>query len=344
MVAILQVENLKKHYPERGGARFARTERTVKAVDGVSFSIEPGEVVAVVGESGCGKSTLGRVVMRLLEPTAGTIRFAGTDITHLGGKALREIRLAVQIVFQDPFDSLNPRMTVGASIAYPLKVNRLYRRGDRRGIERRVAELLVEVGLNAAHAKRLPHELSGGQRQRVGIARAIAVNPKLLVLDEPVAALDLSAQARVLNLFKELQHELGMAYLFITHDLSVAEHMADRIIVMYAGKIVEMGERADLFEAPRHPYTEALLSAAVLGSWGDAIEETILEGDPPSPIDPPPGCRFNPRCQHAAPVCAREEPTLVQVSARHTAACHLLTGKLERRPSSPGHPVAALSD
>lgn len=302
----------------------------MKAVDGVSFAIEPGEVVAVVGESGCGKSTLGRVVMRLIEPTAGTIRLAGKDITRVSGNELREIRLAVQIVFQDPFYSLNPRMTVGASIAYPLKVNGVYGRGDREGIARRVNELLEQVGLNAAHARRLPHELSGGQRQRVGIARAIAVNPTLLVLDEPVAALDLSAQARVLNLFKDLQRKMGIAYLFITHDLSVAEYMADRILVMYAGKVMEMGKRAELFEEPRHPYTEALLSAAVLGSWRDAAEETVLEGDPPSPIDPPSGCRFNTRCPYAAPVCTREEPALVQGDGSHPAACHLLTGKLDR--------------
>ena len=332
---ILEVKNLKKHYPARGNSRFARNARTVKAVDGVSFSVKPGEVVAVVGESGCGKSTLGRVVIRLLEPTDGTIQLAGTDITHLGGSELREIRQAAQIVFQDPFGSLNPRMTVGAAIAYPLKVSGLYGRGDREGIKQRVAELIERVGLNAAHARRLPHELSGGQRQRVGIARAIAVNPKLLVLDEPVAALDLSAQALVLNLFKELQREMGMAYLFITHDLTVAEYMADRILVMYAGKVMEMGERADLFEQPRHPYTEALLSAAVLGSWRDVAEETILEGDPPSPIDPPAGCRFNTRCPHAAAVCELEEPALVAVGGSHPAACHLLTGKLERRATGP---------
>ena len=332
---MLQVEDLKMHYPARGGGLFARDRRTVKAVDGVSFSVEPGEVVAVVGESGCGKSTLGRLVIRLLEPTSGAIRLAGKDITHLRGEALREIRLAAQIVFQDPFGSLNPRMTVGASVAYPLKVNRLHGRGgDGKAIERRVSELLERVGLNAAHARRLPHELSGGQRQRVGIARAIAVEPKLLVLDEPVAALDLSAQARVLNLFKELQREMGMAYLFITHDLSVARYMADRILVMYAGKIMELGRRAQLFDDPRHPYTEALLSAAVLDGRGGATEETILEGDPPSPIEPPAGCRFNARCPHAGLVCQAEEPALVEAGGGRLAACHLLTGKLARRPAA----------
>ena len=302
----------------------------MKAVDGVSFSIEPGEVVAVVGESGCGKSTLGRLALRLLEPTSGRIRLAGADITHLRGNQLKPIRLAAQIVFQDPFGSLNPRMTVGAAIAYPLRVNGVFGRGDRTGLERRVVSLLERVGLNAAHARRLPHELSGGQRQRVGIARAIALQPKLLVLDEPVAALDLSAQALVLNLFKELQREMGMAYLFITHDLSVAEYMADRIVVMYAGRIVETGDRATLFDQPRHPYTEALMSAAMLESRRGA-PEMVLEGDPPSPLDPPPGCRFHSRCPHAAALCEAQEPELASVGLRHLAACHLLTGRLRRR-------------
>jgi oligopeptide/dipeptide ABC transporter ATP-binding protein len=240
------------------------------------------------------------------------------------------MRLTAQIVFQDPFGSLNPRMTVGASIAYPLKVNRLLKSRNGNEVKKRVFQLLERVGLNAVHARRLPHELSGGQRQRVGIARAIAVNPKLLALDEPVAALDLSAQARVLNLFKELQREMGMAYLFITHDLSVAQYMADRIVVMYAGKVMEVGDRASIFDNPRHPYTEALLSAAVLGSRGSAAEETILEGDPPSAIDPPSGCRFNTRCPHAASVCATEEPALAPAGESQLAACHLLTGKLRR--------------
>ena len=308
-----------------------RSDRTVKAVDGVDFFVRPGEVVAVVGESGCGKSTLGRLVIRLLEPSFGAVRLDGEDITKASGEELRQIRLAAQIVFQDPFGSLNPRMTAGAAIAYPLKVNRIYKRKEE--IDRRVLKLLERVGLSAAHAKRLPHELSGGQRQRVGIARAIAVNPKLLVLDEPVAALDLSAQARVLNLFKELQRDTGMAYLFITHDLSVAEYMADRILVMYAGKVMEVGDRASVFERPQHPYTEALLSAALLESRRGVSDEIILEGDPPSTIDPPPGCRFNTRCPYAGAVCGVEEPVLEPVGDEgHLAACHLLTGKLERRP------------
>ena len=318
-----------------------RSDRTVKAVDGVDFFVRPGEAVAVVGESGCGKSTLGRLVIRLLEPSFGAVRLDGEDITKASGEELRQIRLAAQIVFQDPFGSLNPRMTAGATIAYPLKVNRIYKRKEE--IDRRVLELLERVGLSAAHAKRLPHELSGGQRQRVGIARAIAVNPKLLVLDEPVAALDLSAQARVLNLFKELQRDTGMAYLFITHDLSVAEYMADRILVMYAGKVMEVGDRASVFQRPQHPYTEALLSAALLESRRGVSDEIILEGDPPSTIDPPLGCRFNTRCPYAGAVCGVEEPALMPVGDEgHLAACHLLTGKLERRPrQTVATPVAA---
>jgi oligopeptide transport system ATP-binding protein len=308
-----------------------RATRTVKAVDGVDFHVKPGEVVAVVGESGCGKSTLGRLVIRLLDPSSGTVRLAGEDISAARGEELRQIRLAAQMVFQDPFGSLNPRKTVGAAIGYPLKVNRLTR--DAAETSQRVLDLLQRVGLSASHAARLPHELSGGQRQRVGIARAIAVNPKLLVLNEPVAALDLSAQARVLNLFKELQRDTGMAYLFITHDLSVAEYMADRILVMYAGKLMEVGGRAGVFDNPQHPYTEALLSAALLESRRGGSEEMILEGDPPSTINPPPGCRFSTRCPHAGEVCGVEEPPLVRVSDDgHLAACHILTGVLERRP------------
>jgi oligopeptide/dipeptide ABC transporter ATP-binding protein len=321
--------SLTKHFPARGNSPSAATRRTVKAVDGVSFSVRPGEVVAVVGESGCGKSSLGRLVVGLIEPTSGTIRLAGADITRARGKELREIRLSTQIVFQDPFGSLNPRMTAGATVAYPLKVNRLLRQGDRNSVRRHVIELLERVGLNAAHATRLPHELSGGQRQRVGIARAIAVNPKLLILDEPVAALDLSAQATVLNLFKDLQSQMGMAYLFITHDLSVAHYMSNRILVMYAGKIVEVASRTDVFNDPRHPYTKALLSAAMLDSERDGVAEVILEGDPPSTIDPPTGCRFNTRCPYAIVVCTNLEPTLLPVEEGHLAACHMLTGHLK---------------
>lgn len=325
---ILEVVNLQKHFPARGSNPFLHPDRTVKAVDGVSFVINAGEVVAVVGESGCGKSTLGRLIIRLLEPTSGGIRLDGEDITHIPEKELRAIRQTAQIVFQDPFGSLNPRMTVGASIAYPMKISKLFKRDDKEGLKKSVIELLERVGLSAAHAQRLPHELSGGQRQRVGIARAIAVNPKLLVLDEPVAALDLSAQARVLNLFKELQRDSGMAYLFVTHDLSVAEYMADRILVMYAGKVMEIGDRRDVFETPKHPYTKALFAAAVFDANRTSRADTIMDGDPPSSVNPPPGCRFNTRCPHAGPICMAEEPQLTEAKPDHFAACHLLTGKL----------------
>ena len=327
---ILEVVDLKKQFPVRASNPFVRSDRTVKAVDGVSFTVEPGEVVAIVGESGCGKSTLARLVIRLLEPSSGAVRVDDEDVTHVAGSDLAALRSKAQIVFQDPFGSLNPRMTVADTIAYPMKVNGVFKRGERKAMEARVVDLLEKVGLQAAHARRLPHELSGGQRQRVGIARAIALNPKLVVLDEPVAALDLSAQARVLNLFKELQRELGMTYLFITHDLSVAEYMADRILVMYAGKVMELGDRAGVFGAPKHPYTEALFSAAVLDTSGDR-ETTILEGDPPSTTEPPAGCRFNTRCPHAGPPCYVEEPEFTAISPTHRAACHLLTGKLHRR-------------
>jgi oligopeptide transport system ATP-binding protein len=339
---ILEVVNLKKEFPARASNPFVRSDRTVKAVDGVSFTVKPGEVVAVVGESGCGKSTLGRLVIRLLEPSSGAVRVDDEDVSHVSGSDLAALRAKAQIVFQDPFGSLNPRMTVGDSVAYPMKVNGVFKRGEGKALQKRVAELLEKVGLNAAHARRLPHELSGGQRQRVGIARAIALSPKLVVLDEPVAALDLSAQARVLNLFKELQRELGMAYLFITHDLSVAEYMADRIVVMYAGKIMEIGDRASVFGSPSHPYTEALFSAAVLDTGG-AREATVLDGDPPSTVTPPPGCRFNTRCPYAGPPCFAQAPEFTAVSETHEAACHLLTGKHHRYPAAERTAAAAVA-
>jgi oligopeptide/dipeptide ABC transporter ATP-binding protein len=328
--ALIRIDRLKKYYSVRERSIFGQKNQSLKAVDDVTFSINSGEVLAIVGESGCGKSTLGRLVVRLIEPDAGTIIFDGRDITNLKGDALREIRRQMQIVFQDPFGSLNPRLTVGDAIAYPLKVH-----GRKEGLQQKVQELLDRVGLNALHGRRLPHELSGGQRQRIGIARAIALNPRLLVLDEPVASLDVSAQAHILNLFKELQREMEISYIFITHDLSVAQYMADRILVMYSGKIMEIGECNQLLEEPAHPYTEALLSAAVLGAWKDKVKETILEGDPPSPIEPPVGCRFSTRCPYAELVCKAEEPTLSRLETGHLAACHWYTGVLERRKSRP---------
>ena len=320
---LLRVEALRKEFPVSRGAIFGADKRVVKAVDDVSFSLGSGEVLGVVGESGSGKSTLGRLVLGLIEPTSGRVWFEGEETTALKGSRLRALRLQMQIVFQDPFGSLNPRMPIGKSIGYSLQVNGIL---SGRTLQDKVADLLEQVGLSRSHATRLPHQLSGGQRQRVGIARAISVNPKLIVADEPIASLDLSAQAQVLNLFKELQQQLGMSYIFVTHDLSVAAFMSDRIAVMYGGKILEMAGRRQLLENPQHPYTQALLSAAVLGSWQGQVEEIVLEGDPPSPISPPPGCKFHPRCPLAGPLCQVSEPELKEVEDRHVAACHVVHG------------------
>lgn len=321
--SLLRVENIRKEFPVSRGAFFGTDTRVVKAVDDVSFSLGAGEVLGVVGESGSGKSTLGRLVLGLITPTSGNVWFDGEETTTLKGSRIRELRLQMQIVFQDPFGSLNPRMPVGKSIGYSLQVNGIMRG---RALQEKVGDLLEQVGLSRTHASRLPHQLSGGQRQRVGIARAISVNPKLIVADEPIASLDLSAQAQVLNLFKELQQELGISYIFVTHDLSVAAFMSDRIAVMYGGKILEMAGRQQLLDNPQHPYTQALLSAAVLGSWQGQVEEIVLEGDPPSPISPPPGCKFHPRCPLAGPVCRVSEPELEEVEDGHVAACHVVHG------------------
>ena len=329
---LVRVENLKKYFSLGGGGLFSGQERSVKAVDDVSFSMREGEVLGLVGESGCGKSTMARLVLALLKPTEGKIWFDGEDITSMEPEQVRMLRLKMQIVFQDPYGSLNPRMSAGDTIAYPMRVHKLMSASE---IPGRVVELLEMVGLSRLHAKRLPHQLSGGQRQRVGIARALSVNPKLIIADEPVSSMDLSAQAQVLNLFKELQNNLGISYLFITHDLNVAEYMCDRIIVMYAGKIAEVADCERIYEAPKHPYTEALLSAAVLGKWLGSEREIILEGDPPSRDDPPPGCRFHTRCPYVMPICREIEPALLATEGDHLAACHLLTdgdGTAERDP------------
>jgi oligopeptide transport system ATP-binding protein len=320
---LLRVEDLAVHFPLRRGMLIERQVGTVKAVDGISFTIDAGETVALVGESGCGKSTTGRLILRLIEPTAGRVWFDGTDIFALDGEAMRRLRREMQLVFQDPYASLNPRMTVGDIVGEPLLLHRL---GDSGARAARVGELLGLVGLAPRHATRYPHEFSGGQRQRIGIARALAAGPKLIVADEPVSALDVSVRAQVINLMRDLQQRLGLSYLFISHDLAVVHHIADRVAVMYLGKIVELAERARLFTAPRHPYTHALLGAVPApdpaAGRRRAAARARLEGDVPNPIDPPAGCRFHPRCPHARERCRIETPALERDTDGHATACH----------------------
>ncbi len=319
MTALLEVAGLAKHYPVRRGLIMAREVGAVRAVDGVSFSLGRGETLALVGESGCGKSTTARLVLRLIEPTAGRVFFEGTDITTLSGAELRRLRRRMQIVFQDPFASLNPRMTVGAILEEPLIVHEI---GDRAARRARVAELLGLVGLAPYHAQRYPHEFSGGQRQRVGIARALAVEPALVVCDEPVSALDVSIQAQVVNLMKDLQARLGLSYLFIAHDLAVVKHMADRVAVMYLGRIVEIGSRDALFARPMHPYTRTLLAAIPRPDPHRRAAPQPSGGDVPSPMDPPPGCHFHTRCGFATDRCRTQDPVLRTLAPGHAAACH----------------------
>ena len=316
---LLRVKNLVKHFPVRGGL-LAREVDRVHAVDGVSFEIAAGETLGLVGESGCGKTTTGRCILRLIEPSSGEIWFAGKDVMSLDRHALRAERRGMQIIFQDPFASLNPRMTVGAIIGEALTIHKLARNAVE--YDDRVVHLLQTVGLHPDHRRRYPHEFSGGQRQRIGIARALAVSPKLIVCDEPVSALDVSIQAQVINLLEDLQQEFKLTYLFIAHDLSVVEHTSTRVAVMYLGRIVEVATARDLYTAPRHPYTEALLSAVPIPDPGVARKRIVLQGDVPNPVRPPAGCHFHPRCPRATERCAREAPLLREVAIGRVSACH----------------------
>ncbi len=321
---LVRVENLKKHFPITRGIIFQRQIGAIKAVDGISFDVYRGETLGLVGESGCGKSTTGRTVLQLYRPTEGNVYFEGENLVEMKGEQLRRQRRKMQMIFQDPYASLNPRMTVGSIVGEPLEVHRVITSAKER--QERVQELLQLVGLNPYFINRYPHEFSGGQRQRIGVARALALNPSFIVCDEPISALDVSIQAQVVNLLEDLQDKLGLTYLFIAHDLSMVRHISDRVAVMYLGKIVELTDRDTLYNRPEHPYTQALLSAVPIPD--PVVEETrqriILQGDVPNPANPPPGCNFSTRCPKVMPICKEQDPEFKEIAPGHWCACHLL--------------------
>jgi oligopeptide transport system ATP-binding protein len=318
-MSLLEIRNLKKHFPV-GDGFFSRGKGAVKAVDGVNLTIEEGETVGLVGESGCGKSTLGRAILRLLEPTSGEVNFLGKNLLTMSQRELREMRREMQIIFQDPYASLNPRMRVGDIVGEGLEIHKLAKGKAKR---ERVMELLHQVGLREDHFDRYPHEFSGGQRQRIGIARALAVSPKFIVCDEPVSSLDVSIQAQIINLLQELQEKMHLTYLFISHDLRVVEHISHRVAIMYLGKVVEIAKSDTIYRDAKHPYTRALLSAVPIPDMSRKKERVILEGDVPSPVNPPPGCTFHPRCSYREALCSQTEPPLDFGADGHGVACHV---------------------